>query len=106
MGLNWWPLRPSCAAPTNRRQRPTRAHERQRIALAFVFAFAVLTLIAALHRWLDSIVVVGSLAGSVGVAFGKPQSDMARPRSLPGGQSVPRFHGSPVSYLFRGTCVA
>ena len=106
MDFHRTPDRASLRAPSDRRQRPTRAHERQRIALSFVFAFAVLTLIAALHRWLDSIVVVGSLAGSVVVAFGLPESDMARPRSLLGGHAISCFAGILVSYLFRDSSLA
>jgi CBS-domain-containing membrane protein len=66
-----------------------------------VFAFAVLVLIAALHAWLGSIVVVGSLAGSVVVAFGMPESDMARARSLLGGHAISCLTGIIVSYVLR-----
>ena len=78
----------------------------QRIALAFVFAFAVLSVIAALHTWLNSIVVVGSLAGSVVVAFGMPESEMARPRSLLGGHVVSCLAGIMVSHVLRDSSLA
>jgi CBS-domain-containing membrane protein len=106
MDFHRTPDRPSLGSPPDHPQRPARALEWQRIAIAFVFSFAVLALIAALHTWLDSIVVVGSLAGSVVVAFGMPKSDMARPRSLLGGHLISCLAGIVVSYVLHDSSLA
>jgi len=106
MGFHRMPDSAPLRAPAARPRRPTRLLEGQRRAVAFVFAFAVLSIIAALHTWLGSTVVVGSLAGSVVVAFGMPESDMARPRSLLGGHVISCIAGIIVSYVLRDSSLA
>src|SRR5258708_10052824 len=96
----------SVRAPAARPQCAARILEGQRRAIAFVFAFAALSIIAALHTWLGSIVVVGSLAGSVVVAFGMPESDMARSRSLLGGHAISCIAGIVVSHVLRDSSLA
>jgi len=96
----------SVRAPAARPQRAARIIEGQRRAIAFVFAFAALSIIAALHTWLSSIVVVGSLAGSVVVAFGMPESDMARSRSLLGGHAISCIAGIVVANVLRDSSLA
>ena len=96
------PLRASADNPNG----ASRTLQCQRIAIAFVFALAVLTVIATLHTWLNSVVVVGSLAGSVVVAFGMPESKMARPRSLLGGHIISCLAGIIVSHVLRDSFMA
>ena len=106
MDFHRTPDRAPFRAPSDPSRRAARALAYQRFAVAFVFAFAVLTVIAALHTWLDSIVVGGSLAGSVVVAFGMPESEMARPRSLLGGHAISCLAGIVVSHVMRDSSLA
>jgi CBS-domain-containing membrane protein len=58
------------------------------IAVSSAFAIAALALIASFQATLGNVPLVGALGGSAVIAFGVPESAMAKARSLFGGHAV------------------
>lgn len=58
------------------------------VTVSSAFAIAALALIAAFQETLGNVPLVGALGGSAVIAFGMPESAMAKARSLFGGHAV------------------
>ncbi len=76
---------------------PHWAPEWRTVLISSSFAFVTLAVIGAVHSLLDNAILVASLGGSAIVAFGMPDSEMARPRSLLGGHALSCVVGIAVS---------